>query len=157
MSMTRMHFQVLAGLLGPLLCMGCAGPKAHRSARVFAEKPLSVQTGKASWYGGQWVGRKTANGERYQPGDLTAAHRSLPFDSMVRVTNLRNGRSTIVRINNRGPYVRGRILDVSAVAARRLDMCGAGVIPVRMEVLQPMVAREVALAYVQGQGGALTQ
>lgn len=96
----------------------------------------STQTGKASYYYGRWIGRKTANGEIYRAGDVTAAHKSLPFNTMVRVTNLRNGRQVVVRINNRGPYVRGRILDLSLEAAKRIEMTKAGVVPVRMEVLK---------------------
>jgi rare lipoprotein A len=105
---------------------------------IYDSKPMQVLEGKASWYGGRWIGRLTANGERYKPDDLTAAHKTLPFNSMVRVTNLRNSKSVIVRINNRGPYVRGRIIDLSIVAARKLDMMKDGVARVRIEVLRPI-------------------
>lgn len=91
--------------------------------------------GIASWYGGRWIGRGTASGERYRAGDLTAAHRKLPFGTMVRVTNLKNQRSTIVRINNRGPWGRGRIIDVSEQAATELAMKSAGTVRVRLDVL----------------------
>jgi len=91
--------------------------------------------GKASYYGARHHGRKTASGERFDQHALTAAHRSLPFGSRVLVTNLRNDKSVVVRINDRGPYARGRIIDLSQQAAERLDMLRAGVVPVRVEQL----------------------
>jgi rare lipoprotein A len=103
---------------------------------LYDTKPAAVLTGKASYYYGRWIGRKTANGEIYRATDVTAAHKTLPFNTMVRVTNLKNGKSVIVRINNRGPYIRGRILDLSLVAARQIDMTQAGVVPVRAEILR---------------------
>ncbi|NJL08751.1 MAG: septal ring lytic transglycosylase RlpA family protein [Methylacidiphilales bacterium] len=91
--------------------------------------------GMASYYGLKdgYHGRRTANGERYDRNSLTAAHRSLPFGTHVRVTNLRNGRSVVVRINNRGPFIRGRIIDVSYAAARELGFVDRGVAQVRVE------------------------
>ncbi|MFZ3202846.1 MAG: septal ring lytic transglycosylase RlpA family protein, partial [Pseudomonas sp.] len=89
----------------------------------------------ASYYGARHHGKKTASGERFDQHALTAAHRSLPFGSRVLVTNLRNEKSVVVRINDRGPYARGRIIDVSRQAAERLDMLRAGVVPVRVEQL----------------------
>lgn len=97
-----------------------------------ASKPFT-QTGTASWYGNEFKGHKTANGERYNPDSFTAAHRKLPFGTMVRVTNLRNSKCVVVRINNRGPYIRGRIIDVSRAAAAKLEMFRAGVVRVRIE------------------------
>jgi len=91
--------------------------------------------GIASWYGYDGSGNKTASGERYNPEGLTAAHRSLPMGTKIRVTNTRNGRSVVVRINDRGPYIRGRIIDLSAGAARLLGMIGSGIAPVSLEVL----------------------
>lgn len=91
--------------------------------------------GLASWYGYDWAGRKTANGERFNPEAMTAAHRSLPMGTKVRVINTHNGRSVVVRINDRGPYIGGRIIDLSAGAARLLGMIGSGIAPVRIEVL----------------------
>nr|WP_050783496.1 septal ring lytic transglycosylase RlpA family protein [Methylobacterium nodulans] len=81
----------------------------------------AAQTGGASWYAS---GQRTANGERFNPNDLTAAHRSLPFGSRVRVTNTANGRSVVVRINDRGPFARGRIIDLSRASARAIGMGG---------------------------------
>lgn len=92
-------------------------------------------TGIASWYGGSWVGKLTANGERYGASDMTAAHRSLPFGTLVRVTNLANLRSTVVRINNRGPFVKSRLIDLSKRAAVTLGMIGSGTARVKLEVV----------------------
>ncbi|AFZ26099.1 rare lipoprotein A [Cylindrospermum stagnale PCC 7417] len=92
-------------------------------------------TGIASWYGYDGSGSQTASGERYNPEGLTAAHRTLPMGTKVRVTNTRNGRSVVVRINDRGPYIGGRIIDVSAGAARVLGMIGSGIAPVKIDVL----------------------
>ncbi len=91
--------------------------------------------GLASWYGPGFNGRKTASGERFNQNAMTAAHRSLPFGTKVRVTNRNNGRSVVVRINDRGPFIRGRVIDVSAAAARSLGMVSSGVAPVTVEVL----------------------
>jgi len=95
-----------------------------------------VQFGKASWYGGKWHGRLTANGETYNKRTMTAAHKKLRFNTRVRVTNLKNGRSVILRINNRGPYAKGRIIDVSELAAEKLGMVEAGVVPCKVEILR---------------------
>jgi len=113
-------------VLGGAACSGAAG--AGSNARV--------QRGKASWYGGKWHGRKTASGERFNKRALTAAHRKLPFGTIVVVTNLSNGRSVKVRINDRGPFIRGRIIDVSEAAARRLKMRGAGVVRCKLRVIK---------------------
>ena len=96
---------------------------------------LERQTGVASYYGSEFQGRPTASGARYDEHRMTAAHRSLPFGSRVRVTNLANDRSVIVTINDRGPFGRGRIIDVSRRAARRLGFLGAGTARVRLETL----------------------
>ncbi|AOE83603.1 septal ring lytic transglycosylase RlpA family protein [Pseudomonas sp. TCU-HL1] len=91
--------------------------------------------GKASYYGARHHGKRTASGERFDQHALTAAHRTLPFGTRVKVTNLNNHRSVVVRINDRGPHVRGRIVDLSREAAERLGMLRAGVAPVRVESL----------------------
>ena len=106
------------------------------SPKSSGDSVASTQKGKASYYGGKWHGGKTASGEIYNKESMTAAHRSLPFGSRVRVTNLRNGRSVILRINNRGPFVAGRIIDVSEAAARKLGMIKAGVVSAKVEVLR---------------------
>ncbi len=89
--------------------------------------------GKASWYK---MGKVTANGERYNPYGMTAAHRFLKFGTKVRITNLRNGRKVVVRINDRGPFIAGRIIDLSLGAARKIGMVIAGVARVKVEVLR---------------------
>ena len=91
--------------------------------------------GRASYYGPGFAGRRTASGEVFHPEELTAAHRFLPLGTKVRVTNLNNGNSVLVTINDRGPYVRGRHIDLSVAAARVLGMLGQGVCRVRMDVL----------------------
>ncbi|MDA0672381.1 MAG: septal ring lytic transglycosylase RlpA family protein [Cyanobacteria bacterium] len=96
---------------------------------------VSVVTGRASWYGPGFHGRRTASGEVFNQNALTAAHRTLPFGTVVRVTNLNNNRQVVVRINDRGPFSGGRILDLSAGAAREIGLDRAGVGPIRLEVL----------------------
>ena len=92
-------------------------------------------SGKASWYGPGFHGRLTANGERYNQNAMTAAHPNLRFGTRVKVTNLNNGRSVIVRINDRGPFIKGRVIDLSAAAARSLNMVHSGVAPVEVTIL----------------------
>ena len=94
-----------------------------------------VQEGTASWYGGKFHGRKTASGERFNTYDLTAAHRTLPMNTRLRVTNLSNGKSVIVRVNDRGPYVGKRVIDLSYSAANELGFVKRGVTKVRLERL----------------------
>ena len=101
---------------------------------VFAFIPAKAQSGIASVYGTE--SGKTASGEPARPSGLTAAHRTLPLGSYARVTNKNNGRSVVVRINDRGPYSRARIIDLSYAAAKALDMLDRGVIPVLLEVLR---------------------
>lgn len=95
----------------------------------------SVTTGQASWYGPGFYGNRTASGEVFRPGTLTAAHRTLPFGTRVKVTNLWNGRSTVVRINDRGPFHGGRIIDLAHGAASELGLTASGVADVKIEVL----------------------
>jgi peptidoglycan lytic transglycosylase len=97
--------------------------------------PEWVQQGPVSWYGPGFHGRRTANGEIFDTRDLTMAHRSLDFGSRVRVTNLENGRSVVVRVNDRGPYVRGRVADLSHAAASELGFVDDGVVKARIELL----------------------
>ncbi|MBU3933665.1 MAG: septal ring lytic transglycosylase RlpA family protein [Candidatus Omnitrophica bacterium] len=94
-----------------------------------------AQVGVASWYGEEFRGKKTANGEIYDPDKLTAAHRSLPFGTVVKVTDMSNNRQVIVRINDRGPYKRGRIIDLSQAAARELGMVKKGLAKVKIKVM----------------------
>jgi len=103
-----------------------------------AQRPVpgGTERGMATWYGGKHHGGPTASGERFDQEAMTAAHKTLPFGTIVRVTNTKNDRSVTVRINDRGPYARGRIIDVSRAAARALDMIADGVVPVIVEVLR---------------------
>lgn len=115
--------------------MACAAWIHCGGASLAATKGSTV-TGKASWYGGRFHGRKTASGERFDKRAMTAAHRELPFGTQVRVTTINTGRSVVVRINDRGPFGRReRIIDVSEAAAEALGMKSAGVVRVKLEVL----------------------
>ncbi|QBE68119.1 septal ring lytic transglycosylase RlpA family protein [Synechococcus sp. WH 8101] len=112
-------------------------------APVKAEPPkppapavVSVSTGQASWYGPGFFGNRTASGEVLRPGTLTAAHRTLPFGTKVRVTNLWNGRSAVVRINDRGPFHGARVIDLAHGAANQLGLVASGVAKVKLEVLR---------------------
>jgi rare lipoprotein A len=130
-------------VLGLVACIAaCAGPRpAPPPPAPAPETPVFSQEGTASWYGPAHNGRTTANGETFDMQALTAAHRSLPFGAVVRVTNLENGRTVKVRINDRGPYVKNRIIDLSARAARDLGIKAGGVARVRIEQFasdQPM-------------------
>jgi rare lipoprotein A len=95
----------------------------------------SGATGMASWYGPGFQGNLTANGERYDMNGISAAHKTLPFGTVVRVTNLNNGRSIDVRINDRGPFIKNRVIDLSKGAAQKIDMIRDGVVPVRLQIL----------------------
>ena len=100
---------------------------------IFAAcSPKMVEKGRASYYADSFKGRPTANGERFRQGKRTAAHKTLPFGTKVKVTNLKNGRSVKVRINDRGPFVSGRVIDLSKKAARKLDMIDDGVAEVQL-------------------------
>jgi rare lipoprotein A (peptidoglycan hydrolase) len=101
------------------------------------ENDKNIQIGIASWYGRRFHGRRTSSGERYNMYSLTAAHRRLPLGSIVKVVNLSNAREVIVKINDRGPYVKGRIIDLSYAAAKELRMVRKGVIKVRIELISP--------------------
>jgi len=106
--------------------------------QIYATNPAYREEGIASWYGEKWIGKLTASGERYGQGDLTAAHKKLPFNTWARVTDLKSGKSIMVRINNRGPFVKGRIIDLSVAAAKSLGTYEAGLARVRLEVLRPV-------------------
>ena len=103
--------------------------------RKVASRPGNVLMGTASWYGPDFHGKLTSNREIYNMYDLTAAHKTLPFGTQVMVTNMLNGKSVQVRINDRGPFIGDRILDLSYAAARLLDLVGPGTAPVRIEIL----------------------
>lgn len=132
MPAPSVRLAALAILVAAVLASACSlGTKdrARKGRRGFE------QGGIASWYGPGFHGRITANGETYDMEAMTAAHKQLPFGSVVEVVNRDNGRRTRVRINDRGPFVRGRIIDLSKAAARELDMLGAGIARVRIRVV----------------------
>ncbi|TCG02060.1 hypothetical protein BZM26_02700 [Paraburkholderia strydomiana] len=153
------------------------GPQAYGSAPASADaaaqgpsladaKPLSDdgtgasdfhQTGRASWYGRGFHGRRTANGERYDMHALTAAHRTLPLGSYVRVTNPATSRSVVVRINDRGPYARGRVIDLSMAAANVLDMRHAGTARVKIEGVTQDEARQARDETLASDSGPIAQ
>jgi rare lipoprotein A len=116
----------------------------------------AAEVGVASWYGPDFHGRPTSSREIYDMHDMTAAHRTLPFGTHVMVTNLANGRSTVVRINDRGPFVKGRIIDLSYAAARVLGMIGPGTARVRLDVLGGRRDEEPAGRALWVQAGAFT-
>ncbi|WP_372638738.1 septal ring lytic transglycosylase RlpA family protein, partial [Fodinibius sp.] len=106
---------------------GSEGPAESKNIDLDPNAPgKKIEEGMASWYGPKFHGRLTANGEQYDMDQLTAAHRTLPFDSIVRVRNLANGESVMVRINDRGPFAKNRIIDLSRKAAREIEMIGPG-------------------------------
>lgn len=107
--------------------------------------PEYQETGIASWYGPGFHGKSTANGETFNKYEMTAAHRTLPIPSIVKVTNLKNGKTAIVRINDRGPFAHGRIIDLSKLAAERIDMLRSGVAKVKVEYLPQESRRYIAL------------
>jgi len=107
----------------------------------------NIQTGLASWYGSDFHGKPTSNKEIYDMNDMTAAHKTLPFGTHVIVTNLNNNKSVTVRINDRGPFIEGRDIDLSYAAAKVLGMIGPGVVPVTIKVLKNLSPRPSALKY----------
>ena len=125
-----------------------AGAKRRRDASIPVPAGYE-ETGEASWYGVPFHGRQASNGEIYDMNKLTAAHRTLPFETMVRVTNEQNGKSTVVRIIDRGPFVNNRIIDLSYAAAREIDSIGPGVVPVRLEVLSTGINPETGFFTIQ--------
>ncbi len=111
---------------------------------AFSVLPVfGIQEGLASWYGGKFHGRKTSSGEIFDTNEKTAAHRTLPFGAIVKVVNVENGKSTVVKINDRGPFVEGRIIDLSRAAAEDLDMLAQGVARVSLEVMDFSRARDL--------------
>lgn len=144
-----------AVVLGLITALGAApGSRTPESSKaspqqgpdaVKPDKLRKFQVGKASWYGRFFQHKTTASGEPYDMYRFTAAHRTLPLGSWVKVTNLKNDRSVVVRINDRGPIIKGRIIDLSYSAAKMLDFRNEGVEPVRLDLVEPQtVARNAA-------------
>jgi rare lipoprotein A len=121
---------VAAAFVSLTLLAGAGAGQAEEKAAV-----VKTISGPASWYGGKFHGRLTANGERFDKAKLTAAHKTLPFGTKVRVTNRDNGRSVVVRINDRGPFVGNRVIDLSQGAASAVGMIDSGVARVTIDVL----------------------
>lgn len=114
-----------------LVLVGCSSTPKSGGAVASGHS----ESGMASYYGNEFQSRKTANGERFDQGKLTAAHRTLPFGTRVKVVNKQNGRSVVVRVNDRGPFVKGRIIDLSSSAFKAIASANAGVIPVHIQVV----------------------
>lgn len=138
MSVRRIYKIVGSALVVGLSVAGCQSPASLSTAAVRRParigRDLSVVT--ASWYGPHFRGRRTSSGEIFNENRLTAASRTLPMQSLVRVTNLDNGKSVVVRINDRGPYVAGRSIDLSRAAARRIGLARKGTGRVRIAMLR---------------------
>jgi rare lipoprotein A len=150
-----LRFSAAIALVAILLA-GCAHKKHARRtppppapAPLATPKPGYTETGLASWYGPPYHGRRAANGEIYDMEKLTAAHRTLPFDTWLRVANLDNSKTVEVRITDRGPFVEGRIIDLSHAAARAIDMIGPGIARVRLEVIRTPAYAPPAVFAVQ--------
>jgi rare lipoprotein A len=132
---------VVCGILlccGTLHVAGCSRKRVHASnpAQPTASLLGEETVGYASWYGHPYHGRRTSNGETYDMNTMSAAHRTLPFDTVVKVSNLSNGKSVTVRINDRGPFIKDRIIDLSYRAAKEIDMVGPGTARVSLGVLK---------------------
>src|SRR5436190_27793 len=133
MRLSRLMCALACLALGTLLSAGCG---RRTTARLPAPARIgSSESGIASWYGVPYHGRRSASGEIYDMEKLTAAHRALPFQTWVEVTNLSNGKQVNLRITDRGPFVHGRIIDVSMAAARQLDMVRSGTARVKLKVI----------------------
>jgi rare lipoprotein A len=161
------RISVVAGIALTVL-LGLSGAKAAEPAATTKPQPQDMndkkpakhhwyQVGRASWYGKYFQGRETASGENYNMYGMTCAHRTLPLGTLLRVTNLRNHKSVVVRVNDRGPYPENRVVDLSYAAANFLGFRERGLAPVRLEVLQPT---EIAQLHwpadsIQSQGLAL--
>ena len=142
----RRPLTLLASLAAALFLAACAGPRAAYAP--WPPRPGDAETGLASWYGPGFHGRKTSNGEIYDMHQMSAAHKTLPLGTWVEVIHLETGRSIQVRVNDRGPFVGGRVIDLSYGAARMLGMVNEGVAPVRVRTLA------AAAAPVLGPGAA---
>jgi rare lipoprotein A len=140
----RLSLTVLVALAAIALAAPVGLARADRTTTTVSDLAAAVergivtaQEGLVSWYGAAFHDRPTANGERFDSNGLTMAHPTLPFGTEVKVTNLRNGRSVVVRVNDRGPHVGKRIADLSRAAAAQIGMLKRGVVRARIEVLEP--------------------
>ncbi len=134
-SITHRIFPILFILLIVSSCSPAIKYSSHKKGTSFANKTGKILYGKASYYADFFEGRLTANGEIFDQSKLTAAHKTLPFGTLVRVTNLGNNKSVVVIINDRGPFVAGRIIDLSKKAAQEINMIKEGVVDIELEIL----------------------
>lgn len=134
-----MRFSATRFSLASLLLLTLFLMSSCATSRGTATRGMTLELGIASWYGPTFHGKSTANGETYDQNELTAAHKTLPFNTVVKVTNLHNGKSVTVRINDRGPYAGNRVIDLSRAAAAEIDMIGPGTAQVRLELVSSEV------------------
>ena len=118
--------------IAPVLLAGCASVQSADSAK----RAVNLERGQASFYADRYQSLKTASGERYDHGKRTAAHKTLPFGTRVKVTNIKNNKTVVVKINDRGPFVTGRIIDLSKSAFSRIGNTASGILPVTLEVIE---------------------
>jgi rare lipoprotein A len=123
-------------LIVACLAIACGGRRDATTVPGGTAGAVAFERGTASWYGRKFHGRKTASGERYDMNDLTAAHPSLPFGTIVRVVRVDNGQAVVVRVNDRGPFVDGRIIDLSRAAAMEIDIVDDGLAQVELYLLE---------------------
>jgi rare lipoprotein A len=126
----KISYMMLA--IAPVLLAGCASVQSADSAK----RAVNLERGQASFYADRYQSRKTASGERYDHGKRTAAHKTLPFGTRVKVTNTKNNKTVVVKINDRGPFVKGRIIDLSKSAFSRIGNTASGILPVTLEVIE---------------------
>jgi rare lipoprotein A len=130
------HFLAVCTLSGALFTPSFALAKRAENTTIARESKANPLVGVASFYGNKFQGRRTANGEKFDNHAFTAAHKSLRFGSRVKVINVRNGLSVIVRVNDRGPFIRGRIIDLSKAAAKKIGITHSGTVIVRLEIIR---------------------
>ncbi len=147
------HARLAAGILMAAAVIAEGGCQARTD--YFPEG--NIQTGVASWYGGEFNGRLTSSREVYDMNDLTAAHNTLPLGSQVAVTNLNTGQSVVVRINDRGPFAKNRVIDLSYAAGKAIGLIGPGTAPVRIEVLGHLSPPPSSLGFSVQVGAFVTE
>jgi rare lipoprotein A len=141
--MTHQLLRVRHVMLAVLVALGAGSALAQASAAATASDAAAAsESGKLAWYGRKFAGRKTASGEAYNPYALTMAHQTLPFGTRVKVTNPANGKSVVLRVNDRGPTQADRVGDVSLAAARQLGMVKAGVIDAELSVVDAAATKK---------------
>ncbi len=144
--MNRSLHTLLLTLAATLLATSALAQSAPAAAPAKAAASADADQGTLAWYGRKFAGRKTASGERFNPGALTMAHKTLPFGTRVKVTNVKNNRSVVVRVNDRGPSQPDRIGDVSQAAAAKLRMMRSGVIEAKLQVVAAAAPRKARKA-----------